>query len=86
MCSSRRSRFWIWPRPFEVTGTGAYLGAAPKVDSNDALKFAASIYGIEARHTGLIRMMAGMDPAPTALEIPLEVPEVQQRVAPFIIV
>ncbi len=70
---------------FEVTGTGAYLGAAPKLDSVDALKFAASIYGIETRHTGLIRMMAGMNPSPTALEIPLEVPEVQRRVAPFII-
>ena len=70
---------------FEVTGTGAYLGAAPKVDSVDALKFAASIYGIEARHTGLIRMLNGLDPAPTAMEMPLEVPEVQRRVAPFII-
>ena len=70
---------------FEVTGVGAYLGAAPKVSSNDALKFAASVYGIEARHTGVIRMLAGLDPAPTALEIALEVPEVQKRVAPFII-
>ncbi len=70
---------------FEVTGTGAYLGAAPKLDSTDALKFAASIYGIETRHTGIIRMLNGLNPAPTALEIPLEVPEVQRRVAPFII-
>ena len=71
---------------FEVTGTGAYLGAAPKLDSVDALKFAASIYGIEARHTSLIRSLVGKDPSPTALEIALEVPEVQKRVAPFIIV
>ena len=71
---------------FEVTGTGAYLGAAPKVDSNDALKFAASIYGIETRHTAVIRSLLGYDPFPTALEIPLEVPEVQRRVAPYIIV
>ena len=70
---------------FEVTGTGAYLGAAPKLNSVDALKFAASIYGIETRHTGLIRYVNGLDPFPTALEIPLEVPEVQRRVAPFII-
>ena len=70
---------------FEVTGTGAYLGAAPKLDSVDALKFAASIYGIETRHTGVIRFLNGLDPFPTALEIPLEVPEVQKRVAPFII-
>ena len=70
---------------FEVTGTGAYLGAAPKVDSVDALKFAASIYGIEARHTALIRQLNGLDPAPTVLEIALEMPEVQKRVAPYII-
>lgn len=70
---------------FEVTGTGAYLGAAPKLNSTDALKFAASIYGIETRHTGVIRMLNGLNPFPTALEIPLEVPEVQRRVAPFII-
>ena len=71
---------------FEVTGVGAYLGAAPKVSSNDALKFAASVYGIETRHTAVIRSLVGMDPAPTALEIPLEVAEVQKRVAPYIIV
>ena len=70
---------------FEVTGTGAYLGAAPKLNSTDALKFAASIYGIETRHTGIVRMLNGLNPFPTALEIPLEVPEVQKRVAPFII-
>ena len=70
---------------FEVTGTGAYLGAAPKLDSVDALKFAASIYGIETRHTAVVRMLNGLSPSPTALEIPLEVPEVQRRVAPFII-
>ena len=70
---------------FEVTGTGAYLGAAPKLNSVDALKFAASIYGIETRHTGVIRFLNGLNPFPTALEIPLEVPEVQRRVAPFII-
>lgn len=70
---------------FEVTGTGAYLGAAPKLNSVDALKFAASIYGVETRHTGVIRMINGLNPFPTALEIPLEVPEVQRRVAPFII-
>ena len=70
---------------FEVTGTGAYLGAAPKLDSVDALKFAASIYGIETRHTAVVRSLNGLNIAPTALEIPLEVPEVQRRVAPFII-
>lgn len=70
----------------EVTGTGAYLGAAPKVQSNDALKFAASVYGIEARHTAIIRMLNGQTFSPLASEIPLSVEEVTRRVTPFIVV
>ncbi len=70
----------------EVTGTGAYLGAAPKVKSSDALKFAASVYGVEARHTAIIRLLNGQLFAPSALETPLSVEEVTKRVAPFIIV
>lgn len=70
---------------FEDTGTGAYLGAAPKLKSVDALKFAASVYGIETRHASVIHFMNNMSPASTALEIALEVPEIQRRVAPFII-
>lgn len=68
----------------EETGVGAYLGAAPQVDSTDTLQFAASVYGIECRHTGLIRNLAGRPFAPTELELPLSIAEVQQRVAPFI--
>ncbi len=70
---------------FEETGVGAYLNAAPMVDSKDALRFAASVYGIECRHTGLIRNLAGRSFAPTELELPLSVEEVQRRVAPFIV-
>ncbi len=70
---------------FEVTGTSAYLGAAPKVKSSDALKFAASVYGIEARHTSLIRMLDGKLFSPSALEMPLSMEEVMKRVAPFIV-
>lgn len=70
---------------FEETGVGAYLGAAPQVKSRDALRFAASVYGIETRHTGLIRLLNGTSPSPSATEMPLTVGEVTQRVAPFII-
>lgn len=70
---------------FEVTGVGAYSGAAPKIKSADYLRFAASIYGIEARHTAIIRMLDGRTFAPTALEIPLSAAEVASRVAPFIV-
>lgn len=70
---------------FEVTGTGAYLGAAPMVKGKDALRFAASIYGIEARHTGLIRHLGGMVFSPAAMETPLDMETVLNRVKPFII-
>ena len=70
---------------FEVTGVGAYSGAAPKIRANDNLRFAASIYGIEARHTALIRMLDGRTFAPDALEMPLTAAEVASRVAPFIL-
>lgn len=69
----------------EETGTGAYLGAAPKVDGENVLRFAASIYGIEARHTGLIRMLSGRTIAPTSNEVPLSADEVLTRVRPFIV-
>ena len=70
---------------FEETGVGAYLNAAPMVDSKDALRFAASVYGIECRHTGLIRHLAGRSFSPTETELPLSMDEVQRRVAPFIV-
>lgn len=67
----------------EETGVGAYLGAAPKVDAKAVLRFAASVYGIECRHTSLIRNLAGLSFSPSETEVPLSVEEVQKRVAPF---
>ena len=69
----------------EGTGVGAYLGAAPKVKSARVLKFAASIYGIEARHTGLIRFVAGYPPVETPQEVPLSADEIATRIAPMIL-
>jgi hypothetical protein len=67
----------------EETGVGAYLGAAPQVQSKNVLRFAASVYGIETRHTGLVRLLGGRTFAPNDIEIPLTVEEVTRRVAPF---
>lgn len=69
----------------EGTGVGAYLGAAPKVRKAAVLKFAASIYGIEARHTGLIRFVAGYAPVENALEVPLSTDVIATRIAPLIL-
>lgn len=78
-----RSGFLTTARDLEETGVGAYLGAAPKVDATNILRFAASVYGVECRHAGLIRHLAGMPIAPTETEVPLSIEEVQKRVAPF---
>ena len=67
----------------EETGVGAYSDSAPKVQSNAVLKFAASVYGVECRHTALIRNLNGLSFAPTEFEVPLTMAQVQQRVAPF---
>lgn len=69
----------------EQTGVHAYLGAAPSVKSRDVLRFAVSIYGIEARHTGLIRFAGGRVFAPSATESPYTSMQVIQAVTPFII-
>lgn len=67
----------------EETGVGAYLGAASQLQSKDVLRFAASVYGIETRHTGLIRFLAGRSFSPTDIEVPFTMAEVMRRVAPF---
>ena len=69
----------------EETGVGAYLGAAPRVKSRDYLQFAASIYGIEARHTGFIRFLSGRTFAPDAKEAPFTAMQVVKRAAPYIV-
>ncbi len=77
--------FLLFAATLEVTGTSAYLGQAPRVRSKDVLKGAASIYGIEARHTGLIRFMLGEVFAPHDVETPLSMDEVLARVQPYIV-
>lgn len=69
----------------EQTGVHAYLGAAPKIKSHDNLRFAVSIYGIEARHTGLIRLLGGRTFSPDSVESPLPASEIVTAVLPFII-
>ncbi len=75
--------FLLLAKDLEETGVGAYLGAAPKVQAKSALQFAASVYGVECRHTSLVRNLIGLPFSPTEIEVPLSVEEVQKRVAPF---
>lgn len=54
----------------EETGLGAYTGAAPNLTAG-ALRDAARIVSVEARHTSWARDLAGRNPAPDATDKPL---------------
>ena len=60
----------------EATGTAAYGGAAPMIQSTDVLKAAVAIHTVEARHTSWINNILGKPPAPVAFYEPKSVGEV----------
>jgi Ferritin-like domain len=65
----------------EQTGIGAYKGQAPRIQSTQILAVALSIHSVEARHTGWIRDIAGLNPAPDGLDAPLTRAQTLARVA-----
>ena len=68
----------------EATGVMAYLGQGARVKRDNVLAFAASIYGNEARHVGLIRYLWGPQFAPEPLEEPKTMRQILMKVAPLI--
>lgn len=69
----------------EETGVSAYSGQGPRVKRKDVLDFAASIYGNECRHTGMIRYLLGDSIAPRDMELPQTMAQIMTRVKPFIL-
>lgn len=69
----------------EATGVMAYLGQGKRVKRDDVLAFAASIYGNEARHVGLIRFLWGPQFAPEPIEQPKSMREILAKIAPYIV-
>lgn len=65
----------------EETGTGAYKGQAAAIRSTAVLNAALAIHSVEARHTAWIRDIAGLNPAPRALDPPLTRAQTLRRVA-----
>ena len=65
----------------EATGTAAYGGAAPMVQSPAVLKAAVAIHSVEARHTSWINHILGQPPAPVAFYEPKSMSEVLAAVA-----
>jgi rubrerythrin len=76
--------FLSFSADLEKTGVTAYLGQAKRVKRDDVLAFAASIYGNEARHVGLIRYIWGPRFAPEPIEEPKTMRQVLAKIAPLI--
>jgi hypothetical protein len=70
---------------FEPVGVGAYLGAAPMIESPDVLAAAGSIAGVEGEHVVAINDLIGVvPPANEAFPAALTQDEVLAAVAPFL--
>jgi len=65
----------------EETGVAAYKGQAPRIRSDAVLAAALAIHSVEARHTGWIRDLAGLNPAPLSLDPPLTRAQTLRQVA-----
>ncbi len=70
---------------FEPVGVGAYLGAAPMIESPDILAAAGSIAGVEGEHVVAVNnLVTGLPAAVEAFPAALTQDEVLAAVSPFI--
>lgn len=70
---------------FEPVGVGAYLGAAPMIQSPDILAAAGSIAGVEGEHVVAVNnLVTGLPAAVEAFPAALPMDEVLDAVSPFI--
>lgn len=81
---SSQSAFLNTAATLEITGVGAYLGAAPMISSPDVLAAAGSIAGVEGEHVVAINYLLGVTP-PANMAFPeaLSQDAVLAAVAPF---
>ena len=68
----------------EETGLGVYNGQAVSLTPK-TLAAAARVVSVEARHAAWARAIAGMDPAPVAVDVPISVAQAEQTFQPFIV-
>ena len=69
----------------EPVGVGAYLGAAPMIQSPDILAAAGSIAGVEGEHVVAVNNLLGVvPPAQEAFPAALTMDEVLAAVSPFV--
>lgn len=70
----------------EMTGVGAYNGAAREITSKQVLAVAGSIVAVEARHTGLVRAIINpnANPVPKSFEAVTKPQDVLAIVGPLL--
>ena len=68
----------------EETGLGVYNGQAVNLTPK-TLAAAARVVSVEARHAAWARALAGKDPAPVAVDVPISVAQAKQTFKPFIV-
>ena len=69
----------------EETGLGVYNGQAVGPHARGRCAAAARIVSVEARHAAWARALAGKDPAPVAVDVPIPVAQANQTFQPFIV-
>lgn len=78
-------QFATLSRTFENVGVGAYLLAAPSIQSKDYLAAAGSILTIEARHAGFLDVLQGKPLSPNgAFDKPISQADIVSAVTPFV--
>ena len=68
----------------EETGLGVYNGQAVSLTPK-TLAAAARVVSVEARHAAWARAIAGQQPAPVAVDVPIPIAQAKQTFKPFIV-
>ena len=77
------NKFVSTAESLESTSLGVYNGQAVNL-TPQTLAAAARIVSVEARHAAWARALAGKDPAPVAVDMPISVGEAKSVLAPFL--
>jgi hypothetical protein len=68
----------------EDTVVYTLVGVGREIISKEVLGRLSSLAQVEARHTALLRLRQGEDPAPQAFEDMLTIPQARDRLSPFV--
>ena len=68
----------------EDTVVFAAGGLGPNVESKELLERLGALFQVDARHAALLALARGEDPAPKAFEDTLSIPQVRERLSPYV--